>query len=244
MKLKFYVVAICATFFMWSSLSAQKTYDLGLYLGGTNYVGEIGDKSFITPNSGFFGAIGKLNFNDKIAIRGSLVYMQLQDDDRDAKDNFRGGGRAKSLYYSFENRNIEGTIALEYTPFELFNIAGAPVSPYVYAGVSVLYGDELYYPMSPGNEDVVAIDYGNRTRTAIPLGIGIKSLVTPRIQIGIEFSTHLSFTDNLDGTEPDLDQLEDFRFSYFQKNDIYNYLGLTLTYRFGKGAGGYCNCGL
>ena len=226
------------------TLNAQKTYDVGLYLGGTGYVGEIGNKSFFAPNRGFFGVLGKLNFNDKIAVRGSFVYMQLHGDDRDADDGYRGFGRGKSLFYSFENRNIEGTIALEYTPFQLFSNSSLPVSPYLQAGFSVLYGDELYYPLSAGNEDVVAIDYGNQTKTAIPLGVGLKAFVSPKIQVGIEYVVHLSSTDNLDGTEPEPDVLAPNRMSYFQKNDIYNYLGLTLTYRLGKGSNDYCDCGL
>ncbi|WP_028377649.1 DUF6089 family protein [Leeuwenhoekiella sp. MAR_2009_132] len=238
------ITPIIILFLSLFTANAQKTYDIGLYLGGTNYIGEIGNKSYLAPNRGFFGVVGKLNFNEKIALRGSFTYMNLHDNDRDAKDTFRGNGRGENLYYSFDNTNLEGTLALEYTPFQLFLDSTLPISPYVYTGFSILYGDELYYPLSAGNEDVVAIDYGNKTKTAIPVGLGLKAFVSPKIQVGIEFTMHLSSTDNLDGTEPEPQELEPNRMSYFQKNDIYNYLGLTLTYRLGKGGDDYCDCNL
>ena len=57
-------IALCITSI--TTFAQDKSYDIGLYLGGVNYYGEIGKKNFVAPNRAFLGIIGKMNFNEKL----------------------------------------------------------------------------------------------------------------------------------------------------------------------------------
>ncbi len=243
MRLKVLVAAFCFVMINLGSVSAQTTYDLGLYLGGVNYYGEIGKKSFVAPNRAFVGVIGKMNFTESLSARASVTYLTLADDDRDANDGYRGNGRNRSLYYSFEHSNIEAAVALEFVPFSFFKNSGNPIDFYVYGGLGAIYSDESYYPLTGSFEDVAAVQYGNRTHLTLPMGAGLKTFVGRNFILGVELAPRYSLTDNLDGSYPDDDRFEANRLPNFEDNDWYTYLGLTLTYRFGKGSDAYCDCG-
>ena len=244
MKLKFFIVTSLLLSFYFNQLHAQTTYDLGLYLGGVNYYGEIGKKAFVAPNRAFFGVIGKMNFTEKLSARASITYLTLADNDRDANDGFRGNGRGRDLYYSFEHTNIEGVVALEFVPFSFFKNKPNPIDFYIYGGLGAIYGDEAYYPLSTGFEYVESVVYGTRTRLTVPMGAGFKTFVGRNFMLGIELAPRYSLSDNLDGSYPDDERVEPNRLVNFENNDWYTYLGLTLTYRFGKGSNAYCDCTL
>lgn len=222
----------------------KKTYDLGLYLGGVNYYGEIGKKKFISPNRATLGVIGKMNFNEKLSLRGSVTFFTLYDDDRDSDQPYRANGRNNSLYYSFDNTSIEASVGVEYVPFSFLKNTRNPIDFYIHGGLGAVYNEELYYPLSAGNEDVVAEKYGSRTRMVIPFGAGLKTFVGSNFMLGIELSPRYTMSDNLDGSHPDAEELEANQLPDFGSNDWYTFVGLTLTYRFGKGTNGYCDCGL
>ncbi len=243
MKFNIFTLLLCFFIVSLSSLSAQTTYDLGLYLGGVNYYGEIGKKKFIAPNRLFIGAIGKMNFTESLSARASITYLTLADNDRDANDGFRGTGRGRDLYYFFEHHNIEANVALEVVPFSFFKGTRNPVNFYIYGGVGAIYGDEAYYPLSTGFEDVESIVYGTRTRLILPFGAGLKTFVGRNLMLGLELAPRYTLNDNLDGSHPDDDRADVNRLENFENNDWYTYLGLTLTYRFGKGSDKFCECG-
>ena len=242
----FRIFIVLSSFFILGlhTVSAQTTYDLGLYLGGVNYYGEIGKKAFVAPNRAFFGVIGKMNFTESLSARASVTYLTLADNDRDANDGFRGNGRNQNLYYSFEHTNIEGVVALEFVPFSFFKNKPNPIDFYIYGGVGAIYGDEAYYPLSNGFEDVESVVYGTRTRLTLPMGAGLKTFVGRNFMLGIELAPRYSLSDNLDGSFPDDERVEANRLPNFENNDWYTFIGLTLTYRFDKGSDAYCDCTL
>ncbi|MFD2828706.1 DUF6089 family protein [Leeuwenhoekiella polynyae] len=243
MKAKVFVILI--TIITVNTLKAQKkTYDLGLYLGGVNYYGELGEKKFVAPNRATLGLIGKMNFNEKLSLRGTVTFFTLYDNDRDAADGYRGNGRNNSLYYSFENTSIEASLGFEYVPFSFFKNAQNPIAVYIHAGLGAVYNDELYYPISAGFEDVLAEKYGTRTRMVVPFGLGFKTFVGSNFMLGLELSPRYTMTDNLDGSHPDHAQLAPNKLPDFSNNDWYTFVGITLTYRLGKGNDAYCDCTL
>ncbi len=225
-------------------LAQEKSYDFGLYLGGVNYYGEVGKKKAIAPNRAFFGLIGKMNFNEKLSARATLTYMTLYADDHNAGDEYRANGRGQSLFYSFENSHIELTAGIEYTPFSFFKNSRNPIDFYVFGGIGAAYGDELYYPVSAGFEDVAAEKYGTSTRLVVPFGAGLKTFVGSKFMLGLELAPRYTTSDNFDGSHPDEPRLEPNQLPNFANNDWYTYIGITLTYRIGKGSDAYCDCTL
>ena len=67
---------------------------------------------------------------------------------------------------------------------------------------------------------------------AIPITLGVKSNVFPHFIIGMEVGARYTFTDNLDGSNPEDKNL--IKFGNINNNDWYVFSGLTLTYTFGN----------
>ena len=69
---------------------------------------------------------------------------------------------------------------------------------------------------------------------AIPMIVGVKTNLTTNFVLGLEVGARYTFTDNLDGSNPDNDNLKSLRFGDLNNNDWYVFSGITLTYTFGN----------
>ena len=75
----------------------------------------------------------------------------------------------------------------------------------------------------------------------IPISLGFKATITERVIIAFEVGARYTFSDEIDGSEPDAQELKEIvRFGNFNNNDWYVFSGLTLTYTFGRKPC-YCN---
>ena len=71
-----------------STLFSQK-HEIGFFLGGTNYIGDIGSTSYISPNEFAGGFVYKLNLNPRIALRANVSYLPISGDDSKSDSSFR-----------------------------------------------------------------------------------------------------------------------------------------------------------
>lgn len=228
-------ILISAIVCLISSGIFSQTFEVGIAGGLTDYVGEIGTKDYISPNTNHVGLLGKVNINDKFVIRGSAIYTKLSDADKDSKSGYR-----VQRDYSFNSELFEGSIGLEYNiiRFDAFNTS---FTPYISLGLGYIYFDRLQYR----NNNSVAQKFDIDQALVIPIIGGIKTNITERIKLSIELGVRFATTDNLDGSNPDYPGAK--LVSYFDNsgvysNDIYTFGGLTLTYEFYNlplfGAGG------
>jgi len=61
-------------------------YGIGVSLGGTNYVGDIGSTSYINPNKPAGAVFFKYNYNPRIALKATFSYLPIIGDDANAGD--------------------------------------------------------------------------------------------------------------------------------------------------------------
>ena len=61
------IVFICVTSISWSQIN-----EIGVFIGGTNYIGDVGKTNYISPNKIGASLIYKYNLNPRIALRGNL----------------------------------------------------------------------------------------------------------------------------------------------------------------------------
>ena len=88
-------------------------YEVGLFAGGSNYIGDIGSEYYIKPTGIAGGVIYKWNANPRVAFRGTFTYAQIKADDKDATNRerfYRGIG--------FTNSIKELAVGLEFNYFE------------------------------------------------------------------------------------------------------------------------------
>lgn len=198
--------------------------ELGIFVGGVNYIGDVGPTDYIAPNEPAIGILYKWNRSPRHAYRFSYTQGSLKskDIDSDVPSRYERG-------FSFKNSTKEFSAGLEFNfmDFDLHD-SKTKVSPYVYSGISYFIYDEIFIL---GNES--HLDYRSST-FAIPMTLGIKGRFFEKLIIGAEVGFRYTFTDNLDGSNPKNDNFETLRFGNLNSNDWYVFTGLTLTYTFGK----------
>jgi hypothetical protein len=182
--------------------------ELGVFLGGSYYTGDLNRLGHFRQLSFAGGGLFKYNVNPRLALRGTAFYGKVKGDD----------GLAKLPY--FQNRNLnfnsillEGAFGLEFNYLSYIN-GRKPgqrywFSPYMFIQLGVFYFNpktdlngstyELQ-PLGTEGQGTILSNRRNyrRIQPAIPLGLGIKVNLTKRVQLSLEYSIRITFTDYLD----------------------------------------------
>ena len=69
-------------------LTQAQTYEIGLFAGGSNFIGDVGSTYYINPKQPVVGGVFKWNRSPRHSFRFSLLYSELVGDD---KKSHRGG---------------------------------------------------------------------------------------------------------------------------------------------------------
>lgn len=215
------------------SIQAQ-TYEIGGFLGGSNYIGDIGKTNYISPNDVVVGGIFKWNRSARHSFRASVLFAGINANDLDS-----GEERRQQRGYRFENKITEFSLGIEYTFWEFNMYKGQPVStPYLYTGVTYFLYEALYKPVSSS----IIRDYDSAGTFAIPMVVGFKTTVGTKLVLGFEVGARYTFTDDLDGSNPvnGLENETGLKFGNINSDDWYVFTGVTLTFAFGRKPC-YCN---
>jgi outer membrane protein W len=215
---KLFITFLC--FFTFTAIHAQ-IHEIGVFLGGSNYIGDVGSTTYINPNEPAFGILYKWNKSPRHAYRFSYTQSQISGDDLDSKEigrNNRG--------YSFVNNIKELSAGLEFNFFD-FNLheERTKFTPYIYSGLSYFLYDDLYIISGTTKKN------NTESSIAIPITLGIKTNFARNFVLGLEVGARYTFTDNIDGSNPSDSSLP--RFGNLNNNDWYVFSGATLTYTFG-----------
>lgn len=218
---KIFNLLLC--FFFFTSMNAQ-IHEVGVFLGGSNYIGDVGSTTYISPDKPAFGLLYRWNKSPRHAYRFSYTQSTITANDLDSKE----GGR-KLRGYRFDNTIRELSAGLEFNFFD-FNLheSKRKVTPYVFSGLSYFRYDSLYIQSGETEKEKKA------GSIAIPMIVGVKTNLTTNFVLGLEVGARYTFTDNLDGSNPDNDNLKALRFGDLNNNDWYVFSGITLTYTFGN----------
>ncbi|NDP26077.1 MAG: hypothetical protein GZ087_01430 [Flavobacterium sp.] len=208
--------------FFFLTMNAQ-IHEIGVFVGGSNYIGDVGSTTYISPNKPAMGLLYKWNKSPRLAYRFSINGAYIYANDIDSNEpgrNLRG--------FHFRNSIKEVSLGLEFNFFD-FNLheVERKYTPYVHSGLSYFRSHDAY--LSSGQ--IVMLDHHSGA-LAIPMTLGIKSNVFPHVILAMEIGARYTFTDNLDGSNPK-DEIFP-KFGNINNNDWYVFSGLTLTYTFGN----------
>lgn len=203
-------VSIIGLFSCCALLNAQR-HEVGMRMGTSNVVGDIGKTSYIQSRSYgvtrtplIIGGNYKMNFNPYQGVRLSVSYMYIDFDDMKAKERYR------NLRGSFDtNEILETSLTFEYNFFSVNNQmkrASSMWSPYIFAGVSGLWYEIPRYSFTVTQNRTTksyavrhkAEEKGGRFSVGIPLGIGIKYKFSYNWAVYGELTFRPTFTDELD----------------------------------------------
>lgn len=199
-----------------TSVSAQ-LYEVGAFLGGSNYIGDIGPTTYINPNTIAVGGIAKFNYTPRITFRGTLIYTNLLMDDSRSNNDFRSNRGLK-----FRNKILEGSLGIEFSFFK-YNLSkiGFTQTPYLIAQIGVV------------NYATISVDANSKrvTSMVLPFGVGYKMSLARNVGIALETSFRYTFKDAIDGNNH---QIPGYDFGDPNDKDWYVFTGISIVYAFGR----------
>ena len=216
----------CIYFILFSlTIGYSQINEIGLFLGGSNVIGDVGPTTYVNPNKPVFGILYKWNKSSRHSYRVYANYSVLE-----AKDSKSDLPNRQQRDFSFKNNVFEFGLGLEYDFFEfdLHNLS-KPYTPYVMIGVNFVGYDEIYYLDS--KESTFKYEHYS---FSIPIVLGLKYRISNSLVVGLESGVRYALNDNLDGSDPRSKDFEGLRFGNLQSNDWYVFSGITLTYTFGE----------
>ena len=206
--------------------STAQIHEFGLYLGGSNFIGDVGATDYIAPKNLTIGGIYKWNRSPRHSYRISLLFSELEGIDKNSDDPSR---QIRGL--EFNSQIIELSAGMECT-FLDFNLhkGGFVSTPYLYTGVTVTKHDNFFLANSGQlePEGTESFAYG------IPMVVGYKAAIAQHFVLACEIGARYTFSDEIDGSVPDAEELQSRSFGNLNNNDWYTFTGVTLTYTFGK----------
>jgi hypothetical protein len=204
------IFIVCFFLLLGTNSQAQKGWEVGAWLGISNYFGDL-NTDFDLSDPGLAGGLnGRYNFNSRISLKFSLNYGSIRGSDADSPNTFE---RERNL--SFKSRIFDMSPQLEFNFFPY--VHGSKeyyYTPYIFGGFSIFHfnpraelNGEWYSLRDFGTEGQVSGDEYRRFNGAFLFGGGFKFDVSHEWSINIELGIRRVFTDYIDDvsqTYPDL----------------------------------------
>ena len=203
-------------------------HEFGLFVGGSNFIGDIGSTEFIKPSSSSIGLLYKWNVTTRYSLRASFMSSKLIVSDNRSKDINR-----VSRDFNFKNNIQEFSTGIEFNFFD-FNLHDEQMyySPYIYTGINYF----KYSLLKMNFSSKIAEKYDEEWNFALPIILGIKTNFSPDFVVGIEFGFRYTLTDNIDSSNPikEYSESKDLKFGNLSNKDWYTFSGITFSYTFGR----------
>ena len=206
-----------------SSNCLSQINEIGFFIGGVNYVGDVGTTNYIRPNNTGGTILYKYNLNPRIAIRGNFSYFNLSGNDANSENKIR-----QQRGESFKNSINEFAVGIEYNFYKYDLSSRDHIStPYILLQMAAVD----YETPRLQNPDS-SYKFTRNTSVSIPFGVGFKTKVYGKIAFAIETTFRYTFTDELDYST---NRFSDFDYAS-TSNDWYMFSGISLVYTFGRPA--------
>ena len=185
--------------FLVMQTAASQAHEIGVFLGGSNPISDVGQTYYVLPNKLAFGGLYKWNFHDRLALRVQATKTDLSAND--AQSDVVG---KQNRQFSFTNNLVEMSAGVEYNflKFDMHKPLDKPITPYVFTGISYIEYDDLYFSSLVMHPQSAQTTLRRNGTWAIPFTLGIKAKVSVYFVVAAEVGTRFTFTNNLDGSSP------------------------------------------
>ncbi len=217
---------ILLVFVIFCAQIKAQTYEVGLFAGGANNIGDVGRTTYIAPSGLAVGGLFKWNKSKRYAWRVSIIRGKYTADDSKSNINSR-----KARGYVAKGSIFEASAGLElnFVEYNLHQL-GPAFTPYLYTGVTYFRYDFNYFDNLGNFQDLSQTDGS----FAIPMTVGFKARINQFLILGGEIGARYTFTDNLDASNPVGSNFENSKFGNIFSDDWYVFSGITITYTFGR----------
>lgn len=186
-------------FLCFATVANSQNFHLDLFLGASNYQGDLQAKRFTFSQAHFAGGAGlTYDLSNHFSVRGAFKLGQISGNDKYGRNSIRN--------LNFSSMLSEGSLDLQYyiTP-----LGSHSLTPYVFAGVALFHFDPYTFdtsgrkfylkPLSTEGEGFISgRNYYSLTQFGIPFGAGIKLPLSDNLNVGLELGFRKTFTDYLD----------------------------------------------
>ena len=210
-------------FLLTTQFSFTQIYEAGITFGGSNFIGDVGETTFISPNKSLNGLIFKWNRSPRHSYRVSIISSRLSANDLNSKDP-----RRVERGLRFETDLFEISAGMEFT-FLDFNLHEADIkyTPYIYTGLVYTKYDKLAYQ----NNNILKLGIKSNSY-GIPFVLGFKYRILEQFIISAEVGSRFMFSDDIDGS---LSNEENYTsFGNINNKDWYMFSLINLSYTFGR----------
>lgn len=202
--------------------------EIGAAVGMTAYQGDF-SSSIVKGMMPAGGVVFRRIFNPYTAMRVAGTYTAIKGS-TDGKNTVYPD--LEQSGYGFRNTLVDLSATFEYNflPYGTGReYRGAKkVTPFISLGFGMTYArckngiwDYANGPLHSNSKSVVTAN--------IPLGIGVKYKVAPRVNLSVDWQMHFSLSDKLDGMK---DPYRVASNGLFKNTDCYSMLNVALTYSF------------
>lgn len=220
-------ITICCLLLCFSAKAEEELeykMDMGVGLGGCFYIGDANSTPF--SNLSMMGAITARHIlNARMAVKTNLAFGHIHGTTSgflptDPNSNTVEGGIPTQVSFSRNVMDLGAQFELNFWGFGtgVGYKGNSRITPYILAGVGVTLG------MGDGAGVCGGMN--------IPVGLGVKYKLRPRINLGFEWTMRFSTTDKLDAT-PEGTQLNDpygVKSGMFKNKDSYSFAMFYITY--------------
>lgn len=189
-----------------STVCAQRSAEIGLFLGCSYYLGDLNPDGFFNQFTRFAGgAVFRYNFNNRLAARANLFLGTLTADDSQSPS---ASQRQRNLNFKSPVDELSVQAEFNFLEYQLGNPKHS-FTPYIFAGFGA-------FKMNPkgqvGNSWVALQPLGTEgqgtpanssapyhlIQPCIPFGIGLKTSFSKGLCLSIEWGMRKTFTGYID----------------------------------------------
>lgn len=208
MKKQYFILFIALLTALTSIAQRKKrTAEIGVFLGGSYYIGELNPlhhiNQFTKPAGGF---VFRYNLNKRLSARANLLFGNIE-----GHDSFSESEAAQQRNLSFKSPITEFSGQLEFNFLE-YQIGNEKhkFSPYIFVGIAGFkfnpqgqYGNN-WVNLQPLGTEGQGLEGGaskkkyKLVQMSIPFGVGAKANLSKNIGVSFEWGMRKTFTDYLD----------------------------------------------
>ncbi|MRM84182.1 DUF6089 family protein [Riemerella anatipestifer] len=204
-----------------STLSFAQRYEIGIYGGLSNLIGNVGNTNYLFPSISTFngiygpsinlGGFYKINFNPHQGVRLNLSYSSTTFKDPLSKEEYR---RKRENIGNNATFSLESVFEYQFLPINSEQ-KESMFSPYIFGGVGAMFYSKIYTTLDFSKHRLVdatgafklpaVASYPNEERTlsdrltmSVPFGIGLKYKFNYNWSLFGEITFRPTFADNID----------------------------------------------
>lgn len=194
--------------------------EIGFGIGGLTYTGDLQRGYKITNNRPAIAAFFRSNLSDAVSLKIGFTGGMLKDSDDNPIDQ---QAALRSESFDILLAEIATTIEYHFLDFRSEHTY-LRWSPYFFTGIGIF---------TFSGEGEKNAQFSN-VQLAIPIGVGFKYNLNPKYQLGLEWGLRKTFFDYLDNISGGDILNKNTPFGNKSDDDLYYYLGLSITYSFYK----------